>query len=111
MPGTSNRRDAIKHSVLSTTGFMAWLAHCSPSFAAVAGEGELVPFSDEPRTPPNRLDWEVVEDWLTPQDQVFSVQHYGVPEFDYQDYRLEIGGLISKPKQLTLDDIKAMPKS
>ena len=70
-----------------------------------------MPFVDEPRTPPNRLDWEVLDSWLTPQDQVFSVQHYGVPEFDYADYRLEIGGLVDRPMTLTVDEIKAMPKT
>lgn len=111
MADTTNRRDAIKQSVLTATGFMAWLAQASPALAQVAGTGDLVPFDDEPRTPPNRLDWEVLDDWLTPQDQVFSVQHYGVPEFDYGDYRLEIGGLVNEPLTLTVDEIKSMPKS
>jgi DMSO/TMAO reductase YedYZ molybdopterin-dependent catalytic subunit len=57
------------------------------------------------------LDWEVLDSWLTPQDQVFSVQHYGVPEFDYAEYRLEIGGLVNQPMQLSVDEIKARPKS
>jgi DMSO/TMAO reductase YedYZ molybdopterin-dependent catalytic subunit len=48
---------------------------------------------------------------LTPQDQVFSVQHYGVPEFDYADFRLGVGGLVKSPVSLSLDDIKARPKS
>lgn len=107
----TNRRDAIKTSVMSTAGFMAWLSQESPALAQAAGEGELVPFVDEPRTPPNRLDWEVLDDWTTPQDQVFSVQHYGVPKFDYKDYRLEVGGLVGKSLSLTVDDIKAMPKA
>ncbi len=111
MTSQSNRRQAIKSSVLTTAGFMAWLSNVSPVLAQRAGEGELVPFIDEPRTPPNRLDWEVLDSWLTPQDQVFSVQHYGVPEFDYDSYRLEVSGMVSKPVSLTLDEIKARPKA
>jgi DMSO/TMAO reductase YedYZ molybdopterin-dependent catalytic subunit len=106
-----NRRDAVRTAMVSSAGFLAWLSQVSPALAQAAAEGELVPFIDEPRTPPDRLDWEALDNWFTPQDQVFSVQHYGVPEFDYGEYRLEIDGLVKTPKQLSLDDIKAMPKS
>ncbi|MEZ6098838.1 MAG: molybdopterin-dependent oxidoreductase [Pirellulaceae bacterium] len=104
------RRDAIRTAMVSSAGFLAWLSRTSPSLAQQAGEGELVSFVDEPRTPANRLDWEMLDSWLTPQDQVFSVQHYGVPEFEYNDYRLEIGGLVERPRSLSLADIQAMPK-
>jgi len=110
MPLTPHRRDALKQSALSTLGALAWLKQAPQAFAQAATDGELVPFLDEPRTPPNRLDWEVLDSWLTPQDQVFSVQHYGIPEFDYDAYRLEIGGMVQRPKQLTVDDLKALPK-
>ena len=39
-----------------------------------ADQEVLVPFLDMPRTPPNRLDWETLHDWLTPSDQVFPSQ-------------------------------------
>lgn len=107
----ATRRDAIKNTVISAAGFMAWLSQSSSVLAQAANEGELVPFLDEPRTPPNRLDWEALDTWLTPQDQVFSVQHYDIPNFDYKDYRLEIGGLVERPKQYSLDDLKALPKT
>ena len=29
---------------------------------------------------PTALNWEKLTKWLTPQDQVFSIQHYGIPE-------------------------------
>lgn len=106
-----NRRDVGKKSLLSAAGMMTWLSQSSKGLAQNWNDGELVPFLDEPRTPPNRLDWEVLDSWLTPQDQVFSVQHYGVPEFDYAEYRLEIGGLVQTPIRLSLEDLKARPKS
>ncbi len=111
MDNKASRRDALKQAALSTVGVMAWLSQASPAYSQEAGEGELVPFLDEPRTPPNRLDWEVIDSWLTPQDQVFSVQHYGVPEFDYTDYRLEIGGMVKRPKQFTVGELKTLPKT
>ncbi len=89
------------------------LAHMSmPDFvfpAQVEGE-ELVPFLNMPRTAPNRLDWETLDQWLTPQDQVFSVQHYGIPEFGVENFKLEITGLVDNRATLTLDEIKALPK-
>ncbi len=106
----TNRREALKQSAASALGLWGWLNAASPAFAQSAAAGELVPFLNEPRVTPNRLDWEVLDSWLTPQDQVFSVQHYGIPKFDYNDYRLEIGGLVSQPKQLTVEQIKALPK-
>jgi DMSO/TMAO reductase YedYZ molybdopterin-dependent catalytic subunit len=76
----------------------------------VGAEDDLVPFLDMPRTPPERLDWETLEDWLSPQEQVFNVQHYGIPEFPYDSYRLEIGGLVNGPRSFTLDELKALPR-
>lgn len=110
MPNSTLRREALKQSLLSTLGAVSWLAQAPTTYAQAATSGELVPFIDEPRTPPNRLDWEVLEDWLTPQDQVFSVQHYGVPEFDYAAFRLEIGGMVKRPRVLTVDELRGLPK-
>ena len=37
-------------------------------------------------------------------------QHYGIPEFDTDEHKLEITGLVEHPKTLTLDDLKALPR-
>ncbi|MEZ6071179.1 MAG: sulfite oxidase [Pirellulales bacterium] len=77
------------------------------------GQGDderLVPFEGMPRTGPNSLDWETLTEWITPQDQVFSVQHYGSPEVAPTEYRLEINGLVDRPRVLTLDAIKELPR-
>jgi DMSO/TMAO reductase YedYZ molybdopterin-dependent catalytic subunit len=71
---------------------------------------ELVPFQNVPRSTPNSLDWETLTEWLTPQDQVFSVQHYGIPEFDAAQHELEITGLVERPKKLSLAELKALPR-
>jgi DMSO/TMAO reductase YedYZ molybdopterin-dependent catalytic subunit len=79
-------------------------------FPGQAAEEELVPFQNVPRSSPNSLDWETLTEWLTPQDQVFSVQHYGVPEFDAAKFELEITGLVERPRKLRLDDLKALSR-
>jgi len=70
----------------------------------------LVPFLDMPRTGPNRLDWETLDAWITPQEQVFSVQHYGIPEVDAEKYALQITGLVEKPQSFTLAELKQVPQ-
>jgi len=53
------------------------------------------------------LSWEQLKDWITPNQEVFHVQHYGVPEFDPEKWRLDISGLVRKPRRWTLAELKA----
>lgn len=68
-----------------------------------------MPFLDMPRPGENRLDWESLQEWLTPADQVFNVQHYGIPEFDEAAFRLDITGLVAQPQSFSLEQIKTLP--
>lgn len=104
-----SRRDALQTGSSAAVALLAWLSLPGVAFPGTEGDEELVPFLDMPRTPPERLDWETLDTWLTPQDQVFSVQHYGTPEFKYDSFQLGIGGLVERPGSLTLDQLKALP--
>src|SRR5438105_11055061 len=90
-----------RRTILASFG--AGLAAMSvPSFV-FAGQNaaeELVPFQNVPRAKPESLDWETLDEWLTPQDQVFSVQHYGSPKVDPAGFQLEIAGLVERPRKL-----------
>jgi DMSO/TMAO reductase YedYZ molybdopterin-dependent catalytic subunit len=110
MTALPSRRDMLKTGFASFGAGLALMN--SPGFviAAQQAEEELVPFQDVPRSGPNSLDWETLDSWITPQDQVFSVQHYGTPEVDLGKYDLEVTGLVERPMKLTLDQIKARPK-
>lgn len=103
-----DRRDVLRG--LSASAAAVLLSKNLFAFPAQRDGEELVPFLDTPRPGPNRLDWETLTEWLTPQDQVFNVQHYNTPTIKPEDYRLELTGLIDKPQTLTLDDIKKMPR-
>ncbi|MFO0948354.1 MAG: molybdopterin-dependent oxidoreductase [Planctomycetota bacterium] len=82
--------------------------------SAFAGDTEeeetLIPFLNVPRAKPGQLDWEGLDSWFTPQEQVFTVAHYGTPTIDPDKYTLEITGLVDKPAKLTLADLKSMPR-
>ena len=58
----------------------------------------------------NQQTWEKLDTWITPKEKFFSIAHYNRPEIDAANWQLDIGGLVSQPMSLTLDDIKAMPR-
>jgi DMSO/TMAO reductase YedYZ molybdopterin-dependent catalytic subunit len=76
-----------------------------------SGEGEvLIPFLEQ-QPAGKMLSWEQLKDWITPNEQVFHVQHYGVPEFDSEKWRLEISGLVRNPRTWTLAELKARKRT
>jgi DMSO/TMAO reductase YedYZ molybdopterin-dependent catalytic subunit len=80
-------------------------------------QGEVdVPFTDIPDsfTPSpadgNRrsLDLRTIDGFLTPNEHWFFIQHYNRPEIDGATYKLKLTGLVDRPTELSLADIKAM---
>ena len=72
-----------------------------------------VPFTDIPEnvrweTPPDRrlLDIRTINGPFTPPEKFATTQHYGHPTIDPAAFRLKISGLVDRPKQLSLDDLK-----
>ncbi|MFO0868524.1 MAG: molybdopterin-dependent oxidoreductase [Pirellulales bacterium] len=106
----TSRRDWLRHSAAGVAAGLALLAQPDFIYPGQAEDEELVPLLNVPRTGPNMLDWETLDAWLTPQDQVFSVQHYGTPEVDVEPFQLEIGGLVERPRTLRLADLRALPR-
>ena len=80
----------------------------------VLAQGDTdVPFTDIPDnvrwdTPPDRrlLDLRTINGPFTPPDKFATTQHYGHPTSDPAAFRLRISGLVDRPKQLSLDDLK-----
>ncbi len=108
MSDVLGRRDVLKG--LTASAFAALLGENAFAFPQQKADEDLVPFLDTPRPGPNRLDWETLTEWLTPQDQVFNVQHYNTPTVKPEEFRLEIAGLVERPQTLTLEDIKKLPR-
>src|SRR5438876_2259774 len=106
MNSSLTRRDMIRGSVA-----FAALAFDQPPLSVFGldepGTDEtVVPFLDvQPKS--KMLYWQDLTSWITPNDQVYQVQHYGVPEVDGANWHLEISGLLKIPRTLSLAEIKS----
>jgi len=114
MDTQTSRRDVLKGSLaiagLGVMGVPAW------ALPSVAQGQTLVPFTDLPdeivieRTPDRRIiDVRHIDGPITPRDQFFTTQHYGHPAIDGSSYRLQVSGLVDRPLNLSLDDLRGMP--
>src|SRR6266436_1706675 len=103
------RREILKAGLGGIGLCMTGLPFRALAFPPPQPDEEPVPFLGMPRTGDKSLDWETLTDWLTPQDQAFNVQHYGIPEFEAKDFKLEITGQVAKPMTFTMDDVKTLP--
>ena len=113
MMNQPSRRAILKGSLaaagLGVLGVPEWV------LPALAQGETVVPFTDIPDnvrwdTPPDRrlLDVRTINGPFTPVDKFATTQHYGHPEINIATYRLKVSGLVDKPLQLSLDDLKKM---
>lgn len=56
-------------------------------------------------TPPELLD-----SWITPRARFFVRSHFYIPQIDLARWQLTIGGLVAKPLELSLEQIRRMPQ-
>lgn len=113
MTGQISRRETLKRG-LAISSFLALADRAVPALA----EGDTdVPFTDYPASynpngNPNAtnhlLDIRKIDGHITPVDQFFFTQHYNRPEIDPASYRLKLTGMVNKPAELSLADLKAM---
>jgi DMSO/TMAO reductase YedYZ molybdopterin-dependent catalytic subunit len=112
MSGELSRRDTLKQAmaVAAALAVPDWVL---PALA----QGEVdVPFTDVPESfnprpaDGNRrsLDLRAIDGPITPNDQFFFIQHYDRPEIDGATWKLKLTGLVDRPIELSLADLKAM---
>src|SRR5438132_3743953 len=99
------RRQMLRQSVALAALAFAQSPLRSFGFKDPAEAEIVLPFLDQ-QPPGKMLRWEELTSWITPNEKVYQVQHYGVPKFDLADWRLDISGLVKKPRALTLEEIK-----
>src|SRR5881628_2742161 len=111
-----SRRDVLRGGLavagLGVLGIPEW------ALPALAADETLVPFTDIPEnvrwdTPPDRrlLDVRTIDGPFTPPDKFATTQHYGHPTVDAATFKLKVSGLVDKPLQLSLDDLKKIGRA
>jgi DMSO/TMAO reductase YedYZ molybdopterin-dependent catalytic subunit len=100
----------LKHA-LSLTGFLALADMAVPALA----QGEVdIPFTDYPATftaggngsPRRTFDIRTIDGFTVPKDKFFVTQHFNQPQIDPAAYRLKLSGMVNKPLELSLADLK-----
>jgi DMSO/TMAO reductase YedYZ molybdopterin-dependent catalytic subunit len=118
LPKNLTRREALQTGIamgacVATASLPFW------SQLALGASEELVPFSDMPPdyiAPPvtpgstHYLDSRTISSFYTPNDDFYIVQHYNQATVSEAEYRLKVTGMVDKPMELTLADIKARPR-
>ena len=113
MMNQPSRRAILKGSLaaagLGVLGIPEWV------LPALAQGEAVVPFTDIPDnvrwdTPPDRrlLDVRTIDGPFTLIDKFATTQHYGHPEIEIATFKLKVSGLVDKPLQLSIDDLKKM---
>jgi DMSO/TMAO reductase YedYZ molybdopterin-dependent catalytic subunit len=86
----------------------------SPLFAWGRSGETTVPFLDQPPAPPlqglNLLEWQALDSWITPNERFLRLHHYGVPEVDLARFRLEVAGLVERPRRYALEELRALTR-
>ena len=114
MPEQMTRRETLRRG-LAAASVLAFV----PDWAtpALAEDQVEVPFTDLPQnfnpgSNPNAttrvLDIRKIDGPFTPKEQFFALQHMNRPEIDPAAYRLKLTGLVNKPAELTLADLRGM---
>ena len=104
------RRDTLKQG-LGLAGFLALADLAVPALAQ--GETE-VPFTDYPAnfnpggngSPRRTFDIRTIDGFTVPKDKFFVTQHFNQPVTDPNTYRLKLSGMVNKPMELSLADLR-----
>src|ERR1051326_784554 len=104
------RRETLRRGLAATS-----LLALVPDWALAADETD-VPFTDIPNNfNPNNpnaatrtFDIRTIDGMLTPKERFFTTQHFAKPEIDGTKYRLKFTGMVNKPAELSLADLRAM---
>lgn len=102
------------HGFLGQSGGDAYDDSSDATQALGNADEEVLPWLDQPTENPfpdnlkNLLKWEDLDSWRTPTDEFFSFNHFGAPSGLSEATRhLDIGGLVARPKRLSLADLRA----
>ena len=100
-----------RHLLASAFGAAAMSAASRTANAqepAIPGKSPMILHNDPPEDleMPNAY----FDQWLTPNDKFFVRQHLPRPEVKADSFRLTVNGLVSKPLELKIDDLRKLPQ-
>jgi DMSO/TMAO reductase YedYZ molybdopterin-dependent catalytic subunit len=112
MSAQITRRETLRRG-LTVAGILAIGDRAVPALA----QGETdVPFTDYPANftvggngfPRRTFDHRTLDGLIVPKDKFFVTQHYNQPEINPDNYRLKLTGMVKKPIELSLADLRKM---
>ncbi|HEY2015237.1 MAG TPA: molybdopterin-dependent oxidoreductase, partial [Bryobacteraceae bacterium] len=104
---TPNRREIF--AALIAAGAVR-LARGADDSVAIPGKRPMILHNDRPEDLETPLAY--FDSWLTPVDAFFVRQHIPRPApIDSAAWRLTVNGMVSKPLQLTLQDLQKLPQA
>lgn len=111
-PEMISRREVIRRGGTVAAAATVFPSDFMERLARISSQEAIIPWTNAPAAGGrvNTLDWQALDSWVTPTEQLFSVGHYGTPELDVAEWGLEIAGMVERPMFLTLDDIQSRPQ-
>ncbi|MGB0542272.1 MAG: sulfite oxidase [Longimicrobiales bacterium] len=105
------RREALRRGGAVAAAAAVFPSDFAERLARIAPQDAVIPWTNAPEAGgrANTLDWQSLESFVTPTEQLFRVGHYGMPELDGAAWRLEVGGMVDRPVTFTLDEIRSRP--
>ena len=113
-----NRRTVLKTGVAAGAAGLTTVAMTGPARAFPGAAGEVLPWLDQPPGIPepardvagNLLVWEELDSRITPNAEFFTVKHYNEPQLSAAGYRLEVDGLVQRPRSYSLAALRGRPR-
>ena len=98
-PEVISRREVIRRGGAVAAAATVFPADFAERLARFSPQDDVIPWTNAPPAGgrANTLDWQALDSWVTPTEQLFSVGHYGTPELDGEAWRLEITGMVDRP--------------
>ncbi len=111
-PVHPSRREALRRGAGVASVAVLFPSEVAERLMQVGAQDAVIPWTNAPPAGgrANTLDWAGLTEWVTPTADLFSVGHYGTPELEADEWRLEVAGMVRTPRTFTLDEIKARPR-
>lgn len=107
-PSSNNRRHFLKSGLVITSvvgSGMPQIWGQQPNSTGETSSPGLIVHGETPMNAEPRLD-ELVKSWVTPNEQFYIRSHAPVPDVDLSQFKLKVEGLVEKPLELSLKELK-----